>query len=210
MKDLQTGSSSTSATSPSLLARVRDQSPDAWAELVDLYSPLVANWCRHRRLGHADSADVMQEVFLTVARGLHGFRCGTRREGTFRAWLWAITRTRIMDWYRSRGELPAVGGSSNLRRCLEQSNDQQQRMESQSGMDESEPTSQLDLDHLLRRALKQIEAGVAHQTWQAFWRCIIDGQTTEAVAHELGLSCASVRQARSRVLRRLREQLGDC
>ncbi len=36
-----------------------------------------------------------------------------------------------------------------------------------------------------------------------------EGIATNAVAAELGLSSASVRQARSRVMRQLRQQLGD-
>ena len=35
------------------------------------------------------------------------------------------------------------------------------------------------------------------------------GEATESVAEEFGISPAAVRQARSRVLRRLRQQLGD-
>ena len=204
------GSSSSNLTSPSLLARVLERSPEAWAELVDLYSPLIANWCRRRGLGHADAADVMQNVFMSVSRGLLGFRHGNRREGTFRAWLWAITHHRILDWYRSRGELPAVGGSSNQRRCMEQSDEQEQRLAQDAEREDSEPTSQVDLDRLLNRALKQIESRVASQTWHAFWKCVIDGKPTDVVAAELRISPTSVRQARSRILRRLREQLGDC
>ncbi len=35
------------------------------------------------------------------------------------------------------------------------------------------------------------------------------GQSTDVVADELDMTAATIRQARSRVLRRLREQLGD-
>ncbi len=199
-------SSSTNLTSPSLLQRVRDHSPEAWGDLVDLYSPLIASWCRRRGLKDADTADVMQNVFISISRGLAGFRHQDRRAGTFRSWLWMITRNRIIDWYRSEGKSPAIGGSSNLRRCLEQ---EASPIGSDIDLEDVEPTSQLDLDRLLRRALQQIETRIAPQTWQAFWRCVIEGQATDVVAAELGLSALSVRQARSRVLRRLREQLGD-
>ncbi len=44
-------------------------------------------------------------------------------------------------------------------------------------------------------------------TWQAFWRTVIDGVSTEEVAEELGLSRWAVYKARSRVLQLLRSEL---
>jgi RNA polymerase sigma-70 factor (ECF subfamily) len=37
----------------------------------------------------------------------------------------------------------------------------------------------------------------------------VDGQTSAAVAAELGMSPTAVRMAKSRILHRLREELGD-
>ena len=72
-----------------------------------------------------------------------------------------------------------------------------------------EPSDADDIQSLMWRAMKQIEESFEAKTWQAFWRTTVDGLTTAVVAAELELSPASVRQARSRVLRRLRQQLGD-
>lgn len=47
------------------------------------------------------------------------------------------------------------------------------------------------------------------RSWQAFWRSAVDGIPTAVVAEELGVTAAAVRQSRSRILRRLRQQLGD-
>jgi RNA polymerase sigma-70 factor (ECF subfamily) len=38
---------------------------------------------------------------------------------------------------------------------------------------------------------------------------VADGQSPTVVAEELGMTAAAVRQAKSRVMRRLRQQLGD-
>ena len=43
--------------------------------------------------------------------------------------------------------------------------------------------------------------------WQAAWKQIVEDEKPADVAAELGISLASVYQARSRVLRQLREQL---
>ena len=245
MNESFSSSPSSSITSASLIMRVRDQSQEAWSELVNLYAPLVNRWCLRKGVNEVDAADVMQEIFLSVANSLDRFQCGDAvqlQPGSFRAWLWTIARRRIADWYRRKDtRQSAVGGSSNLRRCQaqidpheephsvdipcsgwmdgksahpfdRQSSNQCDR-QSASQLDDwldDEPSLATDLISLQRRAMQQIESKVAPQTWRAFWRCVVDGQSTQQVADELGLSIASVRQARSRILRRLREQLGDC
>jgi RNA polymerase sigma-70 factor (ECF subfamily) len=60
-----------------------------------------------------------------------------------------------------------------------------------------------------RRAVELIRSEFEPRTWDAFWRSVIDGRPTDEVAAALGVSAAAVRKARSRVLHRLREHLGD-
>jgi RNA polymerase sigma-70 factor (ECF subfamily) len=47
------------------------------------------------------------------------------------------------------------------------------------------------------------------RTWQMFWRVVIEGRSPVALAEELGVTPAAVRQAKSRVLRRLKEEMGE-
>src|SRR5436190_6698074 len=68
------GSQRSSATSRSLMERVRADDASAWDRLVSLYAPLVFYWCRRADLQEEDAADVLQEVFLAVATHLRGFR----------------------------------------------------------------------------------------------------------------------------------------
>jgi RNA polymerase sigma-70 factor (ECF subfamily) len=42
-----------------------------------------------------------------------------------------------------------------------------------------------------------------------FWRVTVDGEATAEVARDLSVSPSAVRLAKSRILRRLREELGD-
>ena len=62
---------------------------------------------------------------------------------------------------------------------------------------------------LYRRGLEMIQMEFAERTWKAFWRVIVDGCRPADVADELEMSVNSVYLAKSRVLRRLREELGD-
>src|SRR5262249_48830287 len=90
------GDSKGSATSLTLLERVRRRDQAAWERLVSLYTPLVYHWCLRHGLQPADAEEVSQEVFLAVARGIGDFRHD--REGdSFRGWLRTITRNKVCD-----------------------------------------------------------------------------------------------------------------
>jgi len=58
-------------------------------------------------------------------------------------------------------------------------------------------------------AISQVEAEFEQRTWQIFIRSVIDQTTTIVVADEFGITQPALRQIRSRVLRRIRQQLGD-
>ena len=184
-------------TSWSLLRSVQDGSPEGWRRIVALYAPVVARWCRRRGLQAADIDNVLQDVFLTVARHLAAFR-SDRGSGRFRAWLSTITRTRLSDHHRRAGwEPPAVGGDEGRR-----------LLESLAAPGDDSEVDPVFRDLELRRALDLVRAEVAPPTWDAFWRTAVEGQTAEDVAAGLGLSAGAVRLAKLRVLRRLRRLLG--
>lgn len=76
-------------------------------------------------------------------------------------------------------------------------------------IDDSDADQRSQFTALMRRALAQVECEFEAKTWQAFWRTTIDGQTVAAVAEQLDVQPATIRQHRFRVLRRLRQQLGE-
>jgi RNA polymerase sigma-70 factor, ECF subfamily len=190
-----------SSSGLSLAIRLRDGSADAWRELVELYGPLVDSWCGRAGLPVGSRADVGQEVFLAVHRGIGRFDASGPR-ATFRGWLWTITRNAVLQW-RRRGEVNATGGTTAMGRLAEVAD---------SFADESTndpPSTPDETAALLRRALERIRPTVEPQTWAAFWNTAVLGQAAPDVAADLGITPAAVRQAKSRMLRRLRRQLGD-
>ena len=62
---------------------------------------------------------------------------------------------------------------------------------------------------LFARALELIRGEFEERTWTAFWRTAVEGQAAKDVAADLSMSPGAVRVAKSRVLHRLREELGD-
>jgi RNA polymerase sigma-70 factor (ECF subfamily) len=185
----------TSATSDSLLERVRRFDPDAWSRFSRLYSPLVYRWCRQARLQESDAADISQEVFRSVAGAIEGFHRGGAGE-SFRGWLWTITRNKLRDHFRRRLAQPGgVGGSDIQRRLLEIP----EAPPDDGGFDVA--------GSLAHRALDQVECEFEPRTWQAFLRVTVGGQNPAAVSEDLQMTVGAVYTAKSRVLRRLRAEM---
>jgi RNA polymerase sigma-70 factor (ECF subfamily) len=195
------GPRSSSATSRSLLIRVNADEPEAWDRLVHLYAPLVLHWCRGKGLQDPDVADIFQEVFRAVVASVGGFR--RDREGdTFRGWLRRITQNKLHDYFRRLDrEARGAGGSSARDRFA-------QMPEPQPREDDLEPDDDGERA-LFARAIELIRAEFEERTWAAFWRTAVDGRAAKDVAADLGMSPGAVRVAKSRVLHRLREELGD-
>ena len=197
-----TGSSS--ATSRSLLDRVRTSDPAAWDQLVTLYGPLVYGWCRGGQLQTADAADILQEVFLAVATHIADFRKQSEAE-TFRGWLRTITRNKINDYYRRRGREPGGEGGTEAGTRFAQ-------LPQPPGAIPPDEASRIELSAelvLFQRALANIRGEFAPRTWQAFWLTAVEGRAPKDAAVELSMTSGAVRVAKSRVLQRLREELGD-
>jgi RNA polymerase sigma-70 factor (ECF subfamily) len=197
----EAGPQPSSATSRSLLARVQAHEPEAWERLVNLYAPLVLRWCRSPGLQDQDVADVFQDVFQAVVAYVATFR--KEREGdTFRGWLRRITQNKLRDHFRKRaGEARGLGGSSAQERLLQLP---------QPPPAEDDPAADEEGERaLFGRALDLIRGDFEERTWAAFWKTTVDGRAAKDVAADLGMSPGAVRVAKSRVLRRLREELGD-
>jgi RNA polymerase sigma-70 factor (ECF subfamily) len=57
--------------------------------------------------------------------------------------------------------------------------------------------------------LAVVQPDVSATTWEAFRRFAVGGLPAATVAEETGLSVNAVLQAKSRILKRLREEAGD-
>ncbi len=201
MTDLnQVPQASGESTSSSLLQRVKDQDPAAWQRLVDLYGPLVFSWCFQRQLQQADRDEIFQEVFKAVAAGIARFN-KDQSGGTFRGWLRILTRNKVADHLRRRKKAVQATGGSDAQGQLAQVPDPDGDLD--EGADASQESA------LLHRALNLIQGEFETRTWKAFWRVTVEGHDSAAVAKELGISLNAVYKAKSRVLQRLRQELGD-
>lgn len=184
-----------SELSPSLVEGLLAGSDMAWRRMVELYHPAVYRCCRGKGLSHEDALDVVNEVFSSVAHGLASLRKGT----AFRAWVFGITRHKITDVFRRRLGWEAEGGT-----------DAWQSLQAvPSADDPSDDEALAGTAELVRRGLELVRAEFETATWQSFWKVAVEERPPDEVAAELGISRNAVYLAKSRVLRRLREVLGD-
>ncbi|MCE9608351.1 MAG: sigma-70 family RNA polymerase sigma factor [Planctomycetia bacterium] len=201
MPDSMTSLHDSSSTSRSLIERARSLDAEAWRRLCEVYGPVVYRWAKGKGLQATDAADIGQEVFRAVAMKIGTFR-RDRPGDTFRGWLWTITHHKLGDYFRTHNNQPrAVGGSTARLELHERAED---------GSLDSSVGDDADAEReILHRALALIRVEFELTTWQAFWRTTVDGLSIDQVAAEVNLSAGAVRQAKYRVLRRLRDEMRD-
>jgi RNA polymerase sigma-70 factor (ECF subfamily) len=189
-------------TSFTLLERLRANEGDAWRIMVQLYTPLVHHWCVKSGVRGADAEDVAQEVLRAAASHMSDFR-RDRPGDSFRAWLRGITRNMVLQHFRRGGRHPEAAGGTDAQRRLQAVADQG----SADPPEEEDPVEELDA--LRRRALELVRGEFEERTWQAFWMTVVEGRSPVDIAADTGVSPAAVRMAKSRVLRRLKEEFGE-
>ncbi len=180
------------APTPLTLLQRLQQAGDsaAWRRFAELYTPLLFYWARRTGLQEPDAADLVQDVFLVLVRKMPEFRY--EPGGSFRSWL----RTVLVNKWRERQRrkaLPVEGGFPV---------DQVAAPPVDDPLDDRASRTDLVL-----RALEAIRGDFAPSTWSAFHQLVVRGKSPRLVAADLGLSAAAVYIAKSRVLKRLRQEL---
>lgn len=185
-------------TSVNLLRRLRHEPDDeAWRRLVELYTPFIHGWLRPHFLSAAETDDLTQEVLAVVVRELPRFE-HNGRSGAFRHWLRTTTAHRLRDYWRSRRYRPQATGDSEFQKQLEELED--------PSSDLSRQWDQEHDRHVVASLLERLRPAFEPLTWQAFRAVMLDGESPAAAAARLNMSVNAVLLAKSRVLRRLRQE----
>jgi RNA polymerase sigma-70 factor (ECF subfamily) len=187
------------ATRASLLLRLRDDSDaEAWQEFVRLYGPIVYRFARKRGLQDADAADLMQEVLRSVATAAGKLEYDPQR-GSFRGWLYTITRNKIYTFLERRRHREQATGDSAMQQRLQAAPDRDSELEASWDQEYQQ--------QLASRAMETIRAEFQPGTWQAFWLTAVEGIAAKDAAVQLNSTPGAVYVAKSRVLARLREEV---
>ena len=188
------------SVSMSFLDRLRAGIPEDWDRLVKLFSPVIYHWVKRSNLQDSDIADICQEVFSAAYLGLGAFHKDSQG-GSFRGWLYRVTQSKIRDFYRRKKKTPtpAAEGEPSVLDILHGYPAEENS--------ESEPNPQQSTKILAQRAIDLICDDFDPKTWAAFYAVTVDSRPPADVAVEIGISVSSVYVAKSRVLKRLREEL---
>lgn len=186
-------------TRPSLLIALRNPANDpAWQEFIQLYTPLVFGYCVRRTPQEADAADVTQEVMKTVARSIQQFEYDPTR-GTFRAWLFQVTRSKLNNFHSARMRQPLPSGDTSAELLLEE-------------IPSDEETAVWDAEfrkRLFDIAAQQVQKEFEPRSWSAFWRTGVEGEPVAEVAKCLSMTAGAVYIARSRITARLHQKVAE-
>ena len=152
-------------------------------------------------LSPEDAEDVGQQVFLSLSQNLSGFR-REKPEDSFRGWLRVVTRSRIADHFRGNAHREmAVGGDSDWdAAAVTYLSDEES---------ESEDDRHREKMMLLKRAMDLVHSEFAEKDCQAFQLVVLENLTAAEVAAKLEISLNSVYIAKSRILKRLRDEFGE-
>jgi RNA polymerase sigma-70 factor (ECF subfamily) len=180
-------------TPGSLLERLRVSNENAaWERFVRLFTPMIYRVAKGAGLRHDDACEVVQDVFLLLARKMPEFQYD--RTKSFRGWLRTVTLNKLREHARRRQLTSQQGNDANLSQFA----------------DESELNLLEEAEYhqsLAARAMELMRAEFSPTTWQACWEHVVSGRTAAAIAEELGISESAVYVAKCRVLQRLRTEL---
>lgn len=185
------------ATRASLLVRLRDGGDaGAWQEFVHLYAPVIYGFARRRGLQDADAADLMQEVLRSVSSAAQRLDYDPAR-GSFRGWLFTVTRNKVYNFLDSRSRRVQGSGDSRVQQRLEQHADGKLSADWEADYQRT----------LAAQAMERVKDEFQAATWQAFLQTAVQGRTPAEVAGRVGLSVGAIYVAKSRVIARLRQEI---
>jgi RNA polymerase sigma-70 factor (ECF subfamily) len=186
-------------TSVSLLERLAGGQPrdDDWRRLIDLYEPLFRTWMAGMGVAPSEADDLAQDVLMVVFREVGAFE--RRGKGAFRSWLRTILLNRVRHHFRSRKYLPTATGDNEVLVRLHELEARECEL--------SELWDREHDRHVAAALMRRVQGDFTPLTWQAFCRYVLEEVPANQVADQLGMSVNSVIVAKSRVLKRLRQEL---
>jgi len=184
-------------TSLSLLERAREGEPSAWNCIVSTYNPFLDYWL-HKWGAHTATEDLKQEILLRAWRGLNTFQATPN--SSFRGWLLVISKNVIRDYFQQRAIIDPVGGSS-FHAWLADRPDEAVALDADTPLPES--TELL----IMRQAVMNLRELTSEHHWKMFVETSIKSRSSAEVAEQFGVTAASVRQVKARMMKQLRKLL---
>ncbi len=215
------------STSSTLLELCRNNDPDGWKRLMELYKKLIFYWLDIYNIESSDRDDAFQNVLITLAKSIGGYQ--KSKGGKFRNWLRSVVRSRAMDFHRDNKRLQAElfpdmdnrtsddcnpaflfdPQPSSRWEDAEDAGDAGNREDAKEGEDVSEKQLNKENYILKMELTKILEKNFQSVHIQAFFLSLNPDLSSQNIGDQLGLSPNNVRQISSRVRKYLRENYGE-
>ena len=161
-----------------------------WGIFVDRYGPIICGFARNAGLPSSEADDIMQIVLFNFFKVADRFEYDPSK-GRFRGYLKRITLNAIRQRYRKR---------------------QEKNLDTHGMRAAEDPRDDLGAvfdrewaEHLLSEAMTEARPKFEPKTWEAFELYGRRGMSAERAGERLGMTPESVRHAKSRVMRAVRE-----
>ncbi len=182
-------------TRKSLLIRVRDpHDSQAWREFYSIYGPMIYRYARLRGLSASDAEEIRDQCMAVVVEKIGGFTYD-RSRGRFKSWLHRIANHKIITTFRKRRVKQA--DSFELKAVVSE----------EPGPDEL--WDQEWRNKHLRYCVQQIKQEVPRHHYLAFRMLTFEGRSVPEVCEELEMNSNQVYKAKSRILERIRQKVGE-
>jgi RNA polymerase sigma-70 factor (ECF subfamily) len=170
---------------------------ECWNNFVDRYAPKIYGWCRQTGLQESDAEDVTQEVLSQLVQKLRAFTYDPHK-GTFRGWLKTITHHAWCDYVDKRRRAGGVEANAEVMARLETLEAPEDLLTALAEV--------FDLE-LLTEAQTRVQLQVSPRDWKIFQGLAIESRPGPELARELGMTVTAVLMAKSRVQKKLRQEI---
>lgn len=182
------------STRRSLIMKLADwQDQRSWDEFYRTYWRLIYSVAMQAGLREQEAWDVVQETVLTIAKQARKNMYDPQR-GSFKTWLWNVTRWRISDQFRQRRKETAPG--------VDAEGGEPVSLDFVSDSADSSFESIWEKEwqeNLMKAALERVKMKVSPKQFQIFDYNVIRGMRAGEVHRKLGVSIAQVYLAKHRV-----------
>tara|TARA_B100000959_G_scaffold286216_1_gene363897 strand:+ start:4602 stop:5612 length:1011 start_codon:yes stop_codon:yes gene_type:complete len=161
-----------------------------WGIFVDRYGPIICGFARNAGLPSSEADDIMQTVLFNFFKVADRFEYDPSK-GRFRGYLKRITLNAIRQRYRKKREGNLDTHGMNV---------------AEDHRDDLEVVFDREwAEHLLSEAMTEARPKFEPKTWEAFELYGRRGMSATRTAERLSMTPESVRHAKSRVMRAVRE-----
>ncbi len=190
----------------SLLHRVKDlDDKHSWGEFFTTYERLVRGVARQRGLSEHEAEEVALEVFNRIARTIHEFT-PAEQPGSFRNWLFRLTRWRANDKLRERARhthtpfIHSDGSDTHPSPTSE--------IEKLPAPDFTDAQFEAEARrHMLDTLFKRLESKVPPKHLQIFQLLVIDQRPVSEIADLFDMNAAAIYVIKHRIAARMREEV---